>query len=212
MTAEQQNATISAELRSRYLKFGLTEIMPAHDFDVRQHQLIPGRPGMLAHFPAIERHRGTVASIAGGTVTLSGGERIEADVLLWGTGYGVDLSYFEAAEIASIRTLQALGARCSCIFRSRDAANLYFPGVGLDGIGAAPWAYALLCRSIMSHIAGTARLDNERHVGKVNHFDIVDYLAPRDPASYPPQTWRARYRDIALNTPDDQPYPVPWLA
>ena len=87
--------------------------------------------------------------------------------------------------------------------------NLYFPGVGLDGIGAAGLGYSLLCRSIMSHIAGTAQLDNEALGRKVNHFDIVDYLAPRDPASYPPDTWRAHYRDMALNTPDDQPYPFP---
>jgi hypothetical protein len=209
MTADQQSAVIRADLRARYEKFGLSEIMPSHEFDVRHDQLIPGRPGMLENFTAIERHRGSVEAIAGGTVTLSDGHCVEADLLLWGTGYGVDLSYFEAPEIASIRTLAALAARCGCIFRSRDAANLYFPGIGLDGIGAAAWAYSLLCRSIMSHIRGTARLDNEVLGCKVNHFDIVDYLAPRDPASYPPHAWRAQYRDIALNTPDEQPYPIP---
>ena len=81
--------------------------------------------------------------------------------------------------------------------------------MGLDGIGAAAFAYSLLCRSIMSHIAGTARLDNEPLGHNVNHFDIAEHLAPRDPASYPPDTWREHYRDIALNTPDEQPYPIP---
>lgn len=209
LPAEQQSATICADMRSRYEKFGITDILPTHDFDVRHDQLIPGRPGMLEHYASIERHHASVDAIAGGTVTLSDGHRVEAELLLWGTGYGVDLSYFASAEIASIRTLDALAARCGCIFRSLDAANLYFPGVGLDGIGSAPWSYALLCRSIMSHIAGTARLDNETLGHKLNHFDIVDYLAPRDPASYPPNTWRAHYRDIALNTPDERPYPIP---
>lgn len=208
-SAEAQSAAIGADMRSRYAKFGIDELLPGHDFDVRHDQLIPGRPGMLEHFAQIDRHRGSVAAIAGRTVTLSDGQRVDADLLLWGTGYGVDLSYFDDPAIASLRTLPALAARCGCIFRSLDAANLYFPGVGLDGIGAAPWAYSLLCRSIMSHIAGTARLDCEALAGHINHFDIADYLAPRDPASYPPDTWRAHYRRIALDTPDDQPYPFP---
>lgn len=209
MTALQQSATLGADMRSRYEKFGIGEIMPSHDFDVERDQLIPGRPGMLANFAAIERHAGSVASIAGRTVTLSDGHRLEADLLLWGTGYSVDLSYFEAPEIAAIRTLDALCARCGDIVHSLDAPNLYFPCVGLDGIGSASWSYALLSRSIMSHIRGTARFGNEAIGHKVNHFAIVDYLAPRDPASYPPDTWRALYRDIALNTPDEQPYAIP---
>ncbi|MBT9551614.1 MAG: NAD(P)/FAD-dependent oxidoreductase [Hydrogenophaga sp.] len=209
MGHEQQSATIGADMRARYEKFGLTDILPTRDFDVRHDQLIPGRPGMLAHYAAIERHRASVDAIAGGTVTLSDGHRVEADVLLWGTGYRVDLSYFDPPAIASIRTLEALTARCGCIFRSLDATNLYFPGVGLDGIGSAAWSYSLLCRSIMSHIRGTARLDNAAVGHKVNHFDIVHHLAPRDPGSYPPDTWPAHYRDIALNTPDEQPYPLP---
>ena len=209
MTAAEQSAAIGADLRSRYEKFGIAEIMPAHDFDVRRDQLIPGRPGMLENMARIERYRGSVESIEGRTVTLSGGQRVEADLLLWGTGYSVDLSYFESPAIASIRSLEALAARCGCIFRSLDADDLYFPSVGLDGIGAAPWAYSLLARTVMSHITGTAQLDNQTLGYNVNHFDIVDYLAPRDRASYPEHAWRAHYRDIALNTPDEQPYPIP---
>lgn len=208
-TADAQSASIGADLRARYEKLGVAEIMPTHDFDVRHDQLIPGRAGMLEHFGRIERHRGTVASIAGSTVMLSDGQCVEPDLLLWGTGYGIDLSYFDDPAIASLRTVQALVRRCGCIFRSLDAPNLYFPGVGLDGIGAAPFAYALMCRTIMSHIAGTARLDEDVVGHHVNHLDIASYLAPRDPASYPPDRWRAHYRTIALDTPDDQPYPLP---
>lgn len=209
MTAAQQSAAIAEDMRSRYEKFGIGDIMPAHDFDVEHDQLISGRCGMLENFAAIERHAGAVASITGRTVTLSSGHRLEADLLLWGTGYSVDLSYFEAPEIAAIRTLDALAARCGGIFCSLDAPNLYFPGVGLDGIGAAPWSYCLLARSIMSHIRGTARFDNAVIGHKINHFDIVDYLAPRDPASYPPDAWRALYKAIALDTPDETPYAIP---
>jgi hypothetical protein len=209
MTAAQQSAAIGADMRARYERFGINEIMPSHDFDVLHDQLIPGRPGMLANFAAIERHGGSVESIAGRTVTLSDGHRLDADLLLWGTGYSLDLSYFEIPEIASIRTLAGLCARCGGIFFSLGAPNLYFPGVVLDGIGSAAWAYSLLNRSIMSHIRGTAQFDNEVIGHKINHFDIVDYLAPRDPASYSADTWRAHYRDIALHTPDAQPYAIP---
>jgi hypothetical protein len=208
-TAAQQSAAICADLRSRYEKFGINEIMPQRDFDVRHDQLIPGRAGMLANFGLIERHHASVESIAGRSVTLSDGHCLEADLLLWGTGYSVDLSYFELPEIASIRTLDVLAGRCGDIFRSLDIPNLYFPAVGLDGIGSSPWYFSLLYRSIMSHIRGTARLNNEALGYRVNHFEFVDYLAPRDPASFPPDTWRAHYRDIALNTPDDMPYPIP---
>jgi hypothetical protein len=140
---------------------------------------------------------------------LSNGESIDTDLVLWGTGYGVDLSYFESPSLASIRTLETLSQRCGSIVRSLDVPNLYFPCVGLDGIGSAPWAYSLLCRSIMSHINRTATLGDDVFGHKVNHFEIVNYLAPRDPASYPAATWQAHYRDIALKTPDDQPYPIP---
>lgn len=209
MTADEQSAAIGADMRSRYEKFGITDIMPTQPFDVLRDQLIPGRPGMLEHYADIERHHASVEGIAWGTVMLSSGQRVEADVLLWGTGYGIDLSYFASDKIASIRTVDALAARCGCIFRSLDAKHLYFPGVGLDGIGSATWSYSLLCRTIMSHIQGTARLDNEAMGHKLNHFDIVRHLAPRDPASYPPDSWQAHYRDLALNTPDGQPYPIP---
>ena len=209
MTIAQQNAALGADLRSRYEKFGITDIMPAHDFDVGRDQLIPGRAGMLAHYAQIERHRASVDAISGRHVTLSDGRTVEADVLLWGTGYSVDLSYFASPAIASIRTLGALAARCGCIFRGLDADNLYFPGVGLDGIGSAPWAYALMCRSIMSHIGGSARLDKEALAARLNHFDIVEHLAARDAANYPSDTWRAHYRNLAVNTPDDEPYPIP---
>ncbi len=209
LTAAEQSAAIGADMRSRYRKFGIDELLPAKDFDVRHDQLMPGRPVMLENFAAIERHPGSVEFIRGRTVGLSGGQRLDVDLLLWGTGYRIDLSAFESPAIASIPTLAALAARCRGLVRSIDAPNLYFPGLGLDGIGSAPWAYALLNRSIMSHIRGTADLGDEGVGHHVNHFDLVNHLAARDPASFAPATWREQYRSIALNTPDDEPYRIP---
>jgi cation diffusion facilitator CzcD-associated flavoprotein CzcO len=208
MTPQQQSDAIRGEMLARYDKFGLHDIQPQQAFDVLHDQLIPGRNRMLANYARIERFRGSVERIAGRDVTLTSGEQVAADLLLWGTGYALDLSYFESPAIASIRDVEVLATRCGGLVRSLDADNLYFPGVGLNGIGSGPWAYSLLCRTIMSHIEGTANLDLATIPHKVNHFDLVDYLAARDPASYP-EGWREQYRRIALETPDDQPYPIP---
>ena len=210
MTPAQQNAAIGADMRARYEKFGITDILPAHPLDVLHDQLIPGRARMLETFAALERHPGSVAAIEGNTVVLADGQKLDGiDVLLWGTGYGTDLSYIAVPRIAAIRSVSELGARCGCGFRSLDAPNLYFPGVGLARIGAAPWAYSLMARTIMSHIRGTARLDMEPLPHRLNHFDLVTYLAPSDPESFVPGEWEEQFRRIAVETGDDVAYPMP---
>lgn len=208
LSAAQQSAALGADMVARYAKFGLQAIQPGRPMDVLHDQLFPGRPLMIEHFARLQRHAATVQAIEGGRVVLSDGSRHAVDVLLWGAGYGTDLRWFDAPAIASIGSVNELCGRCGCIFRSLDAPDLHFPGVGLDGIGAAPWAYMLVARSIMSHIRGTARLDLQPVGHKVNHFDIVRHLGPRDPGSYPAGRGWDFYRDIALHTPDDRPYPL----
>ena len=208
LSAAQQNAAIGADMRARYQKFGLTAIQPERAPDVLHDQLIPGRPRMIENFGRIERFVGAVAAIDGARVTLSDGTRLDADMILWGTGYATDLHYFEHPKLASIASVNELCTRSGCIFRSLDAPDLYFPGVGLDGIGSAPWAYMLIARSIMSHIRGAARLDMAAADHKINHFEIVRHLAARDPGSYPEGRGWDWYRAMALDTPDDRPYPL----
>ena len=208
-SAAEQSAAIGADLVGRYAKFGIESIQPPRALDVRHDQLIPGRSRMLADFGALERYPGTtVASIAGGEVTLASGTRLAPDILVWGTGYETDLSYFEDARIGSIRTVGELAARCACHFRSLDAPDLYFPSIGLDGIGALSWAYALMARSVMSHIRGTARLDMAQHP-RLNHLEIARHLAERDPGSHGDGPVGDFYRELALRIPDDEPYPFP---
>ena len=209
LSAAEQSATIDADMRQRYLRFGLESILPQQPFDVLKDQLIPGRPRMMANFGSLHRVPGSVVAIEGRSVTLSAGQSVDADVLLWGTGYEMDLSWIEVPALAAVRSTDALLTRCACLFRSLDAGNLYLPQTGLDGIGAAPWANALMARSIMSHILGTAQLDMVGVDHKVNHFDIVSHLAPRDSGSFEPGAWQEQFRRLALQTPDEQPYPVP---
>jgi hypothetical protein len=208
MSSAQQNDVIAADMRARYQKFGLQAIQPGSPPDVLHDQLIPGRPRMIQNFDRIERLRGTVEAIEGSRVALSDGTRLDVDAILWGTGYATDLRYFDDPALASIASVNQLCTRCACIFRSIDAPDLYFPGVGLDGIGSAPWAYMLIARSIMSHIRGTAQLDRVPVGHKVNHFEIVRHLAARDRGSYPEGRGWDWYRAIALDTPDDRPYPL----
>jgi hypothetical protein len=93
---------------------------------------------------------------------------------------------------------------------SLDAPDLYFPGVALDGIGSAAWAFMLMARSVMSHIRGTAQLDMEPVGCRLNHFDMVRYLAERDSGTYAGKRGLDSYPDLALGTPDGQPYPLLW--
>jgi Pyridine nucleotide-disulphide oxidoreductase len=207
LSAAQQNEVIRTDMLARYQKFGIQSIQPARDWDVRHDQLMPGRARMLASFQRLERRPGHVVAVEGKEVLLSDGARIGAELLLWGTGYAIDLSYFEDPRIASIRTLDALGARCGGIFHSLDAPQLYFPGVFLDGIGATAFDVSLIARSIMSHVRGTARLDRVPVPHKINHLEIARYLADHDPGSYPDGRGWDFHRHLALNTPEDQPYP-----
>lgn len=204
----QINAGLDADLRGRYEKFGLQAILPRAPVDLQRQQLVPGRPRMVARFEAIRRVQASVEAIVGDTVMLSDGSSLEVDLVLWGTGYEVDLSYFDDAELAAVRTVDDLNERCGGLCLSRKHPNLYFPAVGLDGIGTATWLYAIAMRSLMAHIRGDARLDNESVGHRLNHFDIVQYLAPRDPVNFPQATWKAEYRALA-DTPDGQPFPIP---
>jgi len=137
------NWLINRDLRARYAKSGLLEIMPDGRFDLRRHQLIPGRRGMVRNFDRIERHRAQVQALRGRTVCLSDGAQIEADRLLWGTGYTADFDFLGVSAISSAGSLNELGRRCYSGFRSMDAPNLFLlaPAV-LETNTSTPWAYA----------------------------------------------------------------------
>lgn len=210
VSVDQMNVDINQDLVGRYEKFGLQELLPQGRFDLGRHQMIPGRCGMIANFARIDRHRGEIARLLGRTVHLSSGARVDADVVLWGTGYELDQTYFESPVLAKTTRTDALAARCGSLFRSLDAPNLFFLAPSLlETTGTAPWLYAHACRTIMSHICGKATLDTEHVFRKQNHFELAKFLGARDPENYPPDTWFACYRDLAMNHPDAQPMPIP---
>jgi hypothetical protein len=212
LPVEQQNALVRADLVGRYRKFGLDALMPDRPIDLRTDQVFPGRARMLAGLDQIERHVAEVVALEGGEAQLSDGSRQGVDLVLWGTGYRTDLRYFANPTLASITGVNALAERCACVFRSLDEPDLYLPAVGLEGFGATSWNFAIMARSVMSHICGTAQLDLEPLPYRFNHLEMVRHLAQRDTGSFGGTDAEAWCREVGLGTPDDQPYPLPDVA
>ena len=65
-----------------------------------------------------------------------------------------------------------------------------------------------MARSVVSHIRGEAKLDMEPH-SRLNHLEIARHIVERDPGSQSDDAVWDFYRDMALRTPDDEPYPMP---
>ncbi len=208
-TSEQISQALHADMTARYVKLGLQDILPADTFDLGRHQLIPGRWRMIANYPKIKRHRGEVVRISGRSVVLADGEAVDTDLLLWGTGYEVDLGFFANPALSSIHRHDHLVAQCGCGTRAIAESGLYFMAAGLESTGTAPWSYALMARTVMSHIRGQATLELVPFARKVNHFDYPALLAARDPVNFPAGRWEAEYHHLATEYPADLPLPIP---
>jgi len=210
LSSSAMNRRINEDLRARYKKAGITEIMPEGAFDIRRDQLIPGRPRMIQGFRSIERHRGEVQSVHGKTIRLANGEAIETDLLLWGTGYAMELGYLGLDSLTTARGLNEISARCYSVFRSIDAPNLFLlaPGV-LETNTSTPWAYAHVARSIMTHIAGGSVFVDPPVQALTNHFDLVKMLALHDRQNYPLGLWYLTYLWLAMFRPKAQAMPIP---
>lgn len=204
------NWLINMDLRARYERAGILEIMPEGRFDIRRHQLIPGRPGMIRNFGRIERHRGEVKTIHGHAIQLTTGEEFETDLLLWGTGYAADYDYLGVAAINRAGGLNELGRRCFSGFRSMDAPGLFLlaPGV-LETNTSTPWAYAHVAKSIVSHVTGRPVFDAPPCSTLPQHFDLVKLLASRDRRNYARGRWYAKYLRLAMRHPASKPMPIP---
>jgi cation diffusion facilitator CzcD-associated flavoprotein CzcO len=208
-TVKQTSAALDADLRARYQKFGIEELLPDAPFDIERDQLIPGRWRLIENLGRIERHRDEIEAIEAASIVLRSGTAIEADVVLWGTGYETDLSYLQAAGLNHITRIDQLARRCGSMVVSLDAPNLYFISVGLESTSATPWHYAHLARTIVSQICGTAALSHEPVLRHLNYFGVPTFLAPFDPASYPADKWRNEYISLTTDFPNEQPFPIP---
>ena len=209
LPARAVNRLVNKDLQARYARAGIEEIMPDGEIDIRRDQLIPGRRQMIRNFRSIARHRGEVQMLRGKMVRLSSGEQFETDLLLWGTGYAVDLDYL-GLDMLSKASLNDISRRCHSVFRSIDAPNLFLlaPGV-LETINSTPWAYAHVAKSIMSHIAGRPVFETSPRETMTNYFDLVRLLAPRDRRNYPFGLWYLKYLWLAMFHSRARPMPIP---
>ncbi len=210
-SAAQIGSVIDAELRARYHKFSMEELLPDAPFNTEKDQLIPGRWRLIENLGQIERHRDNIKTIEGNSVVLGSGATIEADMILWGTGYEMDLSYLQAVLSNHITHPDQLARRCGSLVVSLDAPNLYFVSVGLESTSATPWQYAHLARTIVSQICGTAKLSKEPILKHLNYFGVPTFLADFDPASYPRDTWRKEYVSLVTDFPNERPFPIPGM-
>jgi Pyridine nucleotide-disulphide oxidoreductase len=208
-SAEQISRGLHDDMTARYARFGMQDILPDQRFDLRVHQLIPRRWRMIEHYAGIERHRAEVVRVDQRCVALSNGERVDADFLLWATGYSIDLGFFAHPALAQIERHDQLVAQCGSGTRALAEPGLYFMAAGLESTGTAPWACALMARTVMSHIQGTATLEAVPFPHKINHFDYARFLAARDPHNFPVATWEDDYRHLAVSHPEDLPLPIP---
>jgi cation diffusion facilitator CzcD-associated flavoprotein CzcO len=205
----QESTVIDAELRARYQKYGMEELLPDAPFDLERDQLIPGRWRLITNLGQIERHRDEIEAIDAGSVVLRSGATIEADVVLWGTGFETDLSYLRSVGLHESRRPDQLARRCGSMVMSLDAPNLYFVSVGLESTSATPWLYSHLARTIVSQICGTATLSREPVLKHLNYFGVPTFLAAFDPASYPADRWRDEYLSLVTEYPNERPFPIP---
>jgi len=204
------NRLLNKDLASRYEKAGMRDILPRAAFDIETDQLVPGRPGMIRNFARIARHCGEVRAVRGNLVELTDGARVQADLVLWGTGYSTDLSYLAMPGLSQLTDLRQAAKHCRSIFRSAHDGRLFLlaPGV-LETNTSTPWAYAHAARSIASHIKGRANLDASPKFKMTNHFDLAKALARVDRANYPFALWYLRYLCLAMFQPRSKPMPVP---
>jgi cation diffusion facilitator CzcD-associated flavoprotein CzcO len=209
MPVAEMSRRIHDDLHARYEKFGIAAIRPDDTFDLRRHQLIPGRRRMIEHFERIERHRDEVVAVDGDSVRLASGKAFDVDLVLWGTGYELDLDCLDVPALAGVRRGEDLARRCGTLFVSRDAPRLYFPAPSLlESTSVSPWAFAIAARTIVSHIVGHTTLDDTPIEDKLSFFELAGFLASRDPASFPPG-WQDSYRGAFVDRPTECPLPIP---
>jgi len=190
---KEVSATLQQLLRKKYDYFQLTEIEPAERFDIRRHQLIPGRSLMIQNLDVISRYQSEIRSIRGHEITLANAERFEADVVLWGTGYRINLDYLGLPEYTQVGTLDELRPKLGSLVRSIDHPNLFFLGMTLiDSTSSTPFFAAIEAKSIVAHILGRCTIPKSNVPHHIVHWDLLRHFASFDHANYPRFRWKIK--------------------
>jgi hypothetical protein len=177
----------------------LKEIEPDEPFDFAKHQLIPGRRRMIRSFDSIARHQSEVRSIEGHEVVLENGDRFETDVLLWGTGYRMNLRYLGLPEYRSVDSLEKLRPKLGSLVRATEYPNLFFLGMSLiDSTSATPFFAAIEAKSIVAHVLHKCEIPAENIPHVLAYWEVLNLFAGFDRANYPRRLWRIRSLLLAV--------------
>lgn len=208
-TSGQISAALLPMFKHLYKRYGMLDIMPETPFDMNREQALPGRRGMIENFAHIARHKGAVSKIENHAVHLSDGAQVEADLVLWGTGYAMDLSYFKLDRLAQVDSPACLLRQCGSRFLSLDYPNLFFLGTLLDGNGSTPWFYAHITKSIMTHIKGRPVFDRTPTDGLLNYFELLPFLAARNRRNFLPGVWQIKSLGQVFLRKEGKTLPLP---
>jgi cation diffusion facilitator CzcD-associated flavoprotein CzcO len=197
-SARRATAFLRWLLRKKYDAFGLDEIEPNEPFDIQKHQLIPGRSAMLENLDAIARHQSEVRRIRGTQITLKNGEHFETDMLLWGTGYHMNLAYLGLPEYSQIEVFGELFPALGSLVRSLDYPNLFFVGMSLaESTSSTPFLAAIEAKSIVAHILGRCEIPEKNVPHHVAYWNLFGHFASFDRANYPRVWWKIKYFVLA---------------
>ncbi len=196
---EKVSETTQKILQMKYKQFKVKSIQPNYNIDMKKHQLFPGRPLMTRNINAIARHQSEIDHIEGHEITLRNKERIETDMILWGTGYRMNLDYLGLPEFQGIKTVKQLYPRLGSLIRSLDYPNLFFTGMCLiESNSSTPFLVAVEAKSIVSHILGKCEIPKKNIPYNVNHWHLFRLFAAFDHASYPRFWWHFKYFMLAF--------------
>jgi cation diffusion facilitator CzcD-associated flavoprotein CzcO len=195
---ESVNAYFRRRLKKLFTHFQLTEIIPTEPLDLRKHQLIPGRSLAIQNFDKISRHHTKIQKIKGRDIILENGERFKTDILLWGTGYKMNLRYLGLPEYQEIDTSEGLRPRLGSLIRALDYPNLFFVGMSLiNSTQSTPFFTAIEAKSIVAHILGRCEIPLKNTPHNIVHWDLFRYFASFDHSNYPRLWWKIKYFMLA---------------
>jgi hypothetical protein len=188
------NAFFRWILKNVFKLFHLQEIAPREPLDARKHQIIPGRSLAITHYNSIIRSQSKIRRINGKTVSLENGKAFDTDVLLWGTGYRMNLKYLGLPEYNGITSLDELRPRLGSFIRSLDYPHLFFIGMTLiDSSSSTPFFAAIEAKSIVAHILGRCEIPIKNIPHHIVHWKLIRFFASFDHVNYPPHRWKMKY-------------------
>jgi len=198
-SVKKVNAFLRWLLRLEFRLRDMKQLQPNEPFDIRKHQLIPARSVMVRNLDAITDHHDEVERVEGRQIQLASGERVETDVLLWGTGYRMSLRYLGLPPFDEMQRLDQLTPRLGSLVRSIDYPDLFFVGMSLtESTSSTPFFAAVEARSIVSHILGECEIPLKNVPHLVAHWDLHRLFARFDHANYSPTWWKVKYFLLAL--------------